>query len=202
MSIIPRRTAANAVSGSQALLVSRLEEVTIHNVALEEKLTVLTQKSISEEDRAAQMDQFLNDEELAMKVSVPTNKDFFFSRLHISKLLFSSLSQRLDVQLQDHQEELFCHKEHLNALRTKEKDSTAQVSNNKAQITRLEKQRRSLESELSAQRSTIEGQVRSDRTVTTPSLADDRIGLLRFPGESAHQPASQAVAAHRRHTDR
>lgn len=117
-------------------------------------------------------------------------------------MLFSSLSQRLDVHLQDHQEELFCHKEHLNALRTKEKDSRVQVSNNKAEITRLEKQMRNLESELSAQRSTIEGQVRPRRTVTTPSLTDGLIDLLHSAGEPAHQPASQALTAHRRHTDR
>uniref|UniRef100_H3CQW0 Coiled-coil domain-containing protein 39 n=1 Tax=Tetraodon nigroviridis TaxID=99883 RepID=H3CQW0_TETNG len=110
----------------------KLEEVAIHNLALEEKLKVLTQNSISEEDRAAQMDQFLNDEELAMK--------------------------RLDVQLQDHQEELFSCKEQLNVLRRKEKDSTAQVSNNKSEISRLERQTRNLEGEISAQRSTVEGQ--------------------------------------------
>lgn len=85
-------------------------------------------------------------------------------------MLFSSLSQRLDVQLRNHQEELFCHREHLNGLRTKEKDSSAQVSNNKAELNRLEKQMRNLESELSAQRSTVEGQVRSHRSVNdTPT---------------------------------
>ncbi|TWW72836.1 coiled-coil domain-containing protein 39 [Takifugu flavidus] len=110
----------------------RLEDVAIHNFALEEKLEELTQSSLNQEDRAARMDQFLNEEELAMK--------------------------RLEDQLQEQQEELFCHKEELNTLRTQEKDTTARVSSNKTEITRLEKQMRSLENELSAQRSTVEGQ--------------------------------------------
>lgn len=72
-------------------MVSRLGDITIHNIALEEKLKVLMQSSISEEDKAAQMDQFFTDEELAMKVSRPTKKGFFvsiflrcFSHLYLS----------------------------------------------------------------------------------------------------------------------
>ena len=116
-------------------------------------------------------------------------------------MLFSSLCQRLDVQLQDHQEELFGQKEHLNALRTREKDSSAQLSNNRAEIGRLEKQMRNLESELSAQRSTVEGQVRSHGPAAAPSLPDHHSDLLRFPGEPAGQSASQALPAHRPRSD-
>lgn len=81
VSIVPRRPAVNALWGTQALWVCRLEDVTIHNVALEEKLKELTHNSLNEEDRAAQMDRFLNDEEVAMKVGNPTkttNKDGIF----------------------------------------------------------------------------------------------------------------------------
>lgn len=163
MSIVPRRPAVNALWGTQALWVCRLEDVTIHNVALEEKLKELTQNSLNEEDRAAQMDRFLNDEEVAMKVGNPTkttDKDGgFFICISYDAFSLIFFSQRLDDQLQDHQEDLFCHKEQLNTLRTEEKDYTARFSSNKTEITRLEKQTRNLESELSAQRSTIEGQV-------------------------------------------
>lgn len=75
-------------------------------------------------------------------------------------VLACALLQELDVQLRDCRNELLCRKEHLQALKTKEKDSNAQVSKSKSAITNMKSQLRKLEQELVRQQRTMSEQAR------------------------------------------
>nr|XP_061794919.1 coiled-coil domain-containing protein 39-like [Nerophis lumbriciformis] len=98
---------------------TKLQQSSAQNSALEEKLTAVTQNASSEKEKAAQMEQFLTDEEQAIK--------------------------ELDVQLRDCRDELFRYKQQVDALKRMEKDSLAQELRSKSTIGSLERELRKQE---------------------------------------------------------
>ncbi|XP_061550367.1 coiled-coil domain-containing protein 39 [Phycodurus eques] len=100
----------------------KMKQTSAQNAALEEKQKAVTQNALSEKEKAAQMEQFLTDEEQAIK--------------------------ELDVQLRDCREDLFRCKQHVDNLKRMEKDSLAQELWSKSTITSLERELRKQEKHL------------------------------------------------------
>ncbi|XP_029970988.1 coiled-coil domain-containing protein 39 [Salarias fasciatus] len=107
----------------------KLREADAYNAALEDKLKAVTQTALTEEERAAQMDQLLKDAEQTVK--------------------------ELDVLLKNSNQELFLATKNLETLRAKEKDLILQISNSKSTIGNLDGQLEKQEKILRRQQITI-----------------------------------------------
>ncbi|KAK0131179.1 Coiled-coil domain-containing protein 39 [Merluccius polli] len=126
------RTQISSVKRDIQDKTDKVNDAQLHTAALEDKLRAVTQTALSVEERAAQFDQLLRDEEQATK--------------------------ELDMQLQHHREVLFRQKQNLQALRTKEKDLTAQMLGCKAALSSLHGHMGKLEQNLLKQQEIIYNQ--------------------------------------------
>uniref|UniRef100_A0A8K9XCV9 Coiled-coil domain-containing protein 39 n=1 Tax=Oncorhynchus mykiss TaxID=8022 RepID=A0A8K9XCV9_ONCMY len=91
---------------------SQIKGAKLHNTALEEKLKTVTETTLSVEERAAQMEQVLKEEEQTIK--------------------------DMDAQLHRHREVLFRESQEVQALRLKEKDSMAVLSGSRVALSNLD----------------------------------------------------------------
>uniref|UniRef100_A0A674CSF3 Coiled-coil domain-containing protein 39 n=1 Tax=Salmo trutta TaxID=8032 RepID=A0A674CSF3_SALTR len=91
---------------------SQIKGAKFHNTALEEKLKTVTETTLSVEERAAQMEQVLKEEEQTIK--------------------------DMDAQLHRHREVLFRESQEVQALRLKEKDSMAVLSGSRVTLSNLD----------------------------------------------------------------
>ncbi|KAM4557423.1 coiled-coil domain-containing protein 39 [Fundulus diaphanus] len=110
----------------------KLEEAEAYNAALKEKLRAVTQSALSEEGRAAQMEQILKETDQAIK--------------------------KLEDQQHDLMEDLFRQKHNFQLVKTKEKNLLAHISKNKFTITGLLSQLTKLEKELIRQQMIMNSQ--------------------------------------------
>uniref|UniRef100_A0A8C7I6J7 Coiled-coil domain-containing protein 39 n=1 Tax=Oncorhynchus kisutch TaxID=8019 RepID=A0A8C7I6J7_ONCKI len=91
---------------------NKVKGAKLHNTALEEKLKTVTETTLSVEERAAQMEQVLKEEEQTIK--------------------------DMDAQLHRHRELLFRESQEVQALRLKEKDSMAVLSGSRVALSNLD----------------------------------------------------------------
>uniref|UniRef100_A0A672H799 Coiled-coil domain-containing protein 39 n=1 Tax=Salarias fasciatus TaxID=181472 RepID=A0A672H799_SALFA len=132
---------------------SVLREADAYNAALEDKLKAVTQTALTEEERAAQMDQLLKDAEQTVK--------------------------ELDVLLKNSNQELFLATKNLETLRAKEKDLILQISNSKSTIGNLDGQLEKQEKILRRQQITILQQVLNEKlALLQGNLSSDERQML------------------------
>uniref|UniRef100_A0A671TY11 Coiled-coil domain-containing protein 39 n=1 Tax=Sparus aurata TaxID=8175 RepID=A0A671TY11_SPAAU len=125
-----------------------------NNKEMERKITIAKQQAVRlRQDLKEKENNYMR---LQDEVSSTRNLHLSFHFMLQERLIV--MCPTLDVQLRDCREELFRHKEHLQALKTKEMDSVSQISRSKSTITNLNSQLRKLEKELLTQQRAINEQ--------------------------------------------
>uniref|UniRef100_A0AAV2JW10 Coiled-coil domain-containing protein 39 n=1 Tax=Knipowitschia caucasica TaxID=637954 RepID=A0AAV2JW10_KNICA len=118
----------------------KLKTAKAYNAALQEKLRDVTVSALSQEERASQMERFLQGEEQIVK--------------------------ELEMQMRDHREELFRHKQLLQTMRSDEKNVLAQISRNRITLLSLEDEQSKVEKDLMLQQLTMNQQATEINSLT------------------------------------